>query len=60
MEMGLKDSIRPVYDWLFDFFTFFILFSYFVPMSLYVVFEFSRTLQAFFMEVCFILGGHDV
>lgn len=49
--MGLKESIRPVYDWLFDFFTFFILFSYFVPMSLYVVFEFSRTLQAFFMEV---------
>ena len=50
--MGLKESIRPLYDWLFDFFTFFILFfSYFVPMSLYVVFEFSRTLQAFFMEV---------
>lgn len=51
-SIGLKDSVSPFRDWVFDFLTFFILFSYFVPMSLYVVFEFSRTIQAFFMDVC--------
>ena len=51
IRWGLATSLSPIYNWIYDFFTFFILFSYFVPMSLYVVFEFSRTVQAFFMEV---------
>ena len=50
-EWGLITEIAPIHDWIYGFLTFFILFSYFVPMSLYVVFEFSRTVQAMFMEV---------
>lgn len=51
LALGLITELSPVHDWIYDFLTFFILFSYFVPMSLYVVFEFSRTVQAAFMEV---------
>ena len=56
IRWGLATSLSPFYNWIYDFFTFFILFSYFVPMSLYVVFEFSRTAQAFFMEVSPLCG----
>lgn len=53
----MATSLSPLYNWVYDFFTFFILFSYFVPMSLYVVFEFSRSVQAFFMEVRSLVGS---
>lgn len=59
LALGLITQVSPVHDWIYDFLTFFILFSYFVPMSLYVVFEFSRTVQGAFMEVAVVGGVHD-
>lgn len=46
-----RDLSRSVQNYFYDFCTFFILFSYMLPMSLYVGLELSRLLQGLFMFV---------
>lgn len=50
-ELGWSTGYSNVKNYFFDSCTFFILFSYLIPMSLYVGLEFSRLLQALFIAV---------
>ena len=48
-NLGISQA-NGVVGVIYDFFTFFILYSFCVPMSLYVGLEFSRWMQAFYMK----------